>query len=81
MIKTYNNKNSFDTGLSSKDQFFTFKGEFYMTKLERLQKDSAELENFVEQLATEGKQELVKKIQAKKKFLDEKVKKLTELAA
>ena len=52
-----------------------------MTKLERLQKDSAELENFVEQLATEGKQELVKKIQAKKKFLDEKVKKLTELAA
>ncbi|MAG49630.1 hypothetical protein CMO86_08265 [Candidatus Woesearchaeota archaeon] len=81
MSKTHNNKNSFDTGLWNKGQFFTFKGEFRMTKLERLQKDSADLDNFIEQLTVEGKKELVKKIQAKKKFLEEKVKKLTEIAA
>lgn len=52
-----------------------------MTTLERLQKDSAELDIFVEKLTNEGKNDLVKKIQAKKKFLDEKVKQLTEITA
>ena len=47
-----------------------------MSTLERLQKDSAELDMFVEKLAVEGKQDLVKKIKAKKKFLDDKVKQL-----
>ncbi len=51
-------------------------GDLYMSTLERLQKDSAELDMFVEKLAVEGKQELVKKIKAKKKFLDDKVKQL-----
>ncbi len=75
------NKNNFDAGPSSKDQLFTFKGDFSMTKLERLQKDSAELDNFVEQLTIEGKTDLIRKIEAKKKFLDAKVKKLSEIAA
>ena len=81
MYKNKNNKKHFDAGPSMRDQLFTFTGEFSMTTLERLQKDSAELSNFVEQLETEGKVELVAKIQAKKKFLDEKVKQLTEIAA
>jgi hypothetical protein len=49
-----------------------------MSTLERLQKDSAELEMFVEKLAEEGKSDLVKKIRAKKKFLDDKVKQLIQ---
>lgn len=81
MKKNKNNKKYFDAGSSMKDQFFTFTGEFSMTTLERLQKDSAELDNFVDQLAIEGKTELAAKIKAKKKFLDEKVKQLTEIAA
>ena len=81
MKKNKNNKKYFDAGSSMKDQFFTFTGEFSMTTLERLQKDSAELDNFVDQLAKEGKTELAAKIKAKKKFLDEKVKQLTEIAA
>ena len=74
-------KKYFDAGPSMKDQFFTFTGEFSMTTLERLQKDSAELDNFVDQLSNEGKTELEAKIKAKKKFLEEKVKQLTEIAA
>ena len=54
-INKNNNKNNFDAGPSMKDQFFTFKGDFYMTTLERLQKDSAELDLFVEKLTNEGK--------------------------
>lgn len=80
-INKNNNKNNFDAGLSMKDQLFTFKGDFCMTTLERLQKDSAELDIFVEKLTNEGKNDLVRKIQAKKKFLDEKVKQLTEITA
>lgn len=49
-----------------------------MTKLERLQRDSDELMNFVEKLAEEGKQDLVKKLQVKKQFLDRKLGELSQ---
>ena len=59
-------KKYFDAGPSMKDQFFTFTGEFSMTTLERLQKDSAELDNFVDQLSNEGKTELAAKSKLKR---------------
>lgn len=41
-----------------------------MTQLERLQKDSAELQYYVEKLVKEGEHDLAKKISAKRQFLD-----------
>ena len=49
-----------------------------MTKLERLQRDSDELMNFVEKLAEEGNQDLVKKLQVKKAFLDQRLVELSQ---
>lgn len=69
------------TGPSRKDQFFTFKGDFSMTTLERLQKDSSELDQFVEKLTNEGREDLIKKVQIKKQFIDDKVKQLIEATA
>lgn len=39
-------------------------------QLQRLQKDSAELETYAQKLTNEGKLDLVKKIKAKKEYLD-----------
>tara|TARA_B100001093_G_scaffold251702_2_gene241039 strand:+ start:2339 stop:2584 length:246 start_codon:yes stop_codon:yes gene_type:complete len=39
-------------------------------QLQRLQQDSAQLEMFVNKLESEGKLDLVKKIKAKKEYLD-----------
>lgn len=39
-------------------------------QLQRLQNDSAELENYAQKLTNEGKFDLVKKIKAKKQYLD-----------
>lgn len=44
-----------------------------MTQLERLQKDSAELQFYVEKLLKEGEHDLAKKISAKRKFLDDHI--------
>jgi hypothetical protein len=60
------------------NQLFSFKGDHSMTKLERLQRDSDELMNFVEKLAEEGKQDLVRKLQVKKQFLDRKLDELSQ---
>ena len=49
-----------------------------MTKLERLQGDSDELMDFVEKLAEEGKQDLVKKLQVKKAFIDQRLNELSQ---
>jgi len=40
------------------------------TQIQRLINDSAELQNFVYKLENEGKYDLVKKVRAKKEFLD-----------
>ena len=40
-------------------------------QIQRLQNDSAQLESFAQKLEIEGKYDLVKKIKAKKEFLDE----------
>lgn len=56
--------------------FFTFsKGENKMinNQLEKLQRDSAELQMFAEKLREEGNYELVKKIIAKRKYLDNRI--------
>jgi hypothetical protein len=60
------------------NQLFSFKGDDSMTKLERLQRDSDELMNFVEKLAEEGNQDLVKKLQVKKAFLDQRLVELSQ---
>tara|TARA_B100000780_G_C21062377_1_gene427088 strand:- start:138 stop:302 length:165 start_codon:yes stop_codon:yes gene_type:complete len=39
-------------------------------QLQRLQQDSAQLQMFVNKLKSEGKLDLVKKIKAKKQYLD-----------
>jgi phage shock protein A len=52
-----------------------------MSKLERLQLDSSNLQNFVEQLTEEGNQSLAQKILAKKQFLDERIEKLFSCTA
>lgn len=39
-------------------------------QLQRLQQDSAQLEMFANKLTSEGKLDLVKKIKAKKEYLD-----------
>tara|TARA_B110000495_G_C23041172_1_gene624637 strand:- start:298 stop:474 length:177 start_codon:yes stop_codon:yes gene_type:complete len=40
-------------------------------QIQRLQNDSVQLESFAQKLESEGKYDLVKKIKAKKEFLDE----------
>jgi len=41
------------------------------TQIQKLMQDSAELENFAQKLQIEGKLDLVKKVKAKKKYLDD----------
>tara|TARA_B100001093_G_C26792541_1_gene999622 strand:- start:628 stop:804 length:177 start_codon:yes stop_codon:yes gene_type:complete len=41
------------------------------TQIQKLMQDSAELENFAQKLKIEGKLDLVKKVKAKKKYLDD----------
>lgn len=47
-----------------------------MSKLERLQQDSSNLQTFVDTLAQKGNDSLAKKIIAKKRFLDDKIEEL-----
>lgn len=76
-IKTSNQ--NFDAGTFSKVcRLFSFKGDNSMTKLERLQRDSDQLMDFVEKLAEEGRQDLVKKLQVKKAFLDQRLDELSQ---
>ena len=42
-----------------------------MPQTQKLMQDSAELENFAQKLQIEGKLDLVKKVKAKKKYLDD----------
>ena len=59
-------------------RFLQEKLAFYLSRrntmsndqLQRLQNDSAELENYAQKLTNEGKLDLVKKIKAKKQYLD-----------
>lgn len=51
-----------------------------MTKLERLQKDSAEISSFMEKLKAEGNIALAKKVEIKKQFVDNKVKELENIS-
>jgi len=62
---------------------FTFLKEIIMSEhqLQRLRKDSEELDNFAGILLEEGETELVKKIEAKKKFLDNHISLVMEVAA
>lgn len=62
---------------------FTFLKEIIMSEhqLQRLRKDSEELDNFAGILLEEGETELVKKIKAKKKFLDNHISLVMEVAA
>jgi len=62
---------------------FTFLKEIIMSdhQLQRLIKDSEELNTFTDQLIEEGETELVKKIEAKKKFLDKHILSVMEVAA
>lgn len=60
-------------------QLFTFsKGETIMVhkQLEKLQRDSAELQIFAEKLKEEGNHELVKKVIAKREYLDNRIQKV-----
>lgn len=41
-----------------------------INQIQRLQQDSAELDRFARKLQNEGKLDLVKKVNAKKKYLD-----------
>lgn len=50
-------------------------------QLQRLLKDSEALDTFAGMLLEEGETELVKKIEAKKKFLDNHISSVMEVAA
>lgn len=60
--------------------FFTLQENSRMTKLERLQKDSAEISSFMEKLKAEGNIALAKKVEIKKQFVDNKVKELENIS-
>jgi hypothetical protein len=51
--------------------FFTKENTMPQTQIQKLMQDSAELENFAQKLQIEGKLDLVKKVKAKKKYLDD----------
>lgn len=46
------------------------------TQLEKLRKDSAELQKFAEKLRKEGDHELVKKIVSKRNYLNQRIEKV-----
>jgi len=50
--------------------YFSRRNTMSNDQLQRLQNDSAELENYAQKLTNEGKFDLVKKIKAKKQYLD-----------
>jgi hypothetical protein len=51
------------------------------TQLDRLYKDSSELKIHADKLFEQGEIELMRKIQAKSKFLDQQISELSQLVA
>lgn len=79
-----NKSKNFVAGLPFKGwPAFTFLKEIIMSyhQLQRLLKDSEALDTFAGMLLEEGETELVKKIEAKKKFLDNHISSVMEVAA
>lgn len=78
-----NNNLKLDADLLRRWSAFTFQEETIMSdnQIQRLRKDSAELETYANVLKREGEFELMKKIKTKKEFLDNHIESVMEVAA
>ena len=83
ILSNSNNNLKLDAGLLRRWSAFTFQEETIMSdnQIQRLRKDSAELETYANVLKREGEFELMKKIKTKKEFLDNHIESVMEVAA